>query len=389
MTKAAVEMSGANTSKRQSRRNLAVVTPYVPSLTETFIRAHIEQLPANTTLIHGWRPSVGAQTLLSFPKRVGFKLLRTVSGESLDREMTAAYVQGFRQYKTNAVLAEYGESGVQVMGATQQTNLPLIVHFHGYDASVTSVLEEHRLTYPKMFQAAAAVVAVSRAMQSKLIALGAPAKKVHYNPYGVDSEKFRGASPGLAPPIFLAVGRFTEKKAPDKTLLAFTEVLKEFPDARLRMLGEGPLLEDAKRLVTALDIHHAVSLLGAQDHATVEREMRGARCFVQHSIVAPSGDCEGTPVSIIEAGATGLPVVSTRHAGIPDVVIEGQTGFLVDEGDVAGMAKHMKLLAKDPGLAGEIGAQARSHIKSEFNREKRLGNLWEIIESCIRAEQTP
>jgi glycosyltransferase involved in cell wall biosynthesis len=111
--------------------------------------------------------------------------------------------------------------------------------------------------------------------------------------------------------------------------------------------------------------------------------MQHARCVVQHSVVAPSGDSEGTPLTILEAGATGLPVVSTRHAGIPDVVIEGATGFLVDEHDEESMAQHMIRLAQDPDLAGVMGRAARAHIQKNFSKARRLASLWAIIESCI------
>ena len=111
--------------------------------------------------------------------------------------------------------------------------------------------------------------------------------------------------------------------------------------------------------------------------------MRRARCFVQHSIEAPSGDSEGTPVAIIEASATGLPIVSTRHAGIPDVVDEGVTGFLADEGDVATMAGQLERLLADPGLAGDLGAAARRRIQTHFAMDDRLARLWRIIESSI------
>jgi glycosyltransferase involved in cell wall biosynthesis len=263
----------------------------------------------------------------------------------------------------------------------------LIVHFHGYDASVTSVLEEHRETYPRMFRIASAIIAVSRAMQRKLIELGAPEKKVHYNPCGVDCDQFSGADPGAAPPRFIAVGRFTEKKAPQITISAFAKVLNACPDARLRMIGEGPLLEQCKVLANDLGVSNSITFLGAQDQSVVEREMRSARCFVQHSVVAPSGDCEGTPVSVLEAGATGLPVVSTRHAGIPDVVLEGQTGFLVDEGDLSGMAHWMIQLAEQPELARTMGSAARKHIMGNFSRNYRIDNLWNIIESCMTSPQ--
>ena len=364
-------------------RNVCVATSYVPSPTETFIRAHIEHLPAKVTLVHGWRPSIGNSAVLSLPLLIYYKTRRMLLGVGLERETTAAYLKVFRERRIEAVLAEYGETGVQVMDAAALAGIPLIVHFHGYDASVTSVLEEHRETYPRMFGIASAIIAVSRSMQRKLIELGAPEERVYYNPYGVDADQFCGADPGAAPPLFIAVGRFTEKKAPQITISAFARVLNACPNARLRMIGEGPLMEQCQALANNLGISSAIAFLGVQDHSVVKREMQNARCFVQHSVVAPSGNCEGTPVSVLEAGATGLPVVSTRHAGIPDVVLEGQTGFLVDEGDSSGMADRMIQLAEQPELAGIMGSAARKHITGNFSKDHRMGNLWNIIESCI------
>ncbi len=234
-----------------------------------------------------------------------------------------------------------------------------------------------------LFQEAAAIIAVSRAIQSKLISIGAPAEKVHYNPYGVDCRSFSGADPAKASPSFLAVGRFVDKKGPQLTLLSFAEVHRVWPAARLRMVGDGPLWGACRDLAKALRIDDAVTFLGPRPQPVVEQEMRRARCFVQHSLEASSGNCEGTPVAILEAGASGLPVVSTRHAGIPDVVIEGQTGFLVDEGDIHGMASHMLRLIQESGLAAEMGRAARQRIETHFSMDQSIGRLWSIIKSCI------
>lgn len=373
--------------QEENIRNICVATPYVPSLTETFIQTHIDQLPAQVTLVHGWRPSIGNRTVLSLPALVYYKTRRLLTGADLGRETTAAYLKVFRERKIEAVLAEYGETGVQLMEAVERSGIPLIVHFHGYDASVRAVLEEHRETYPRMFRIAAAIVAVSHAMKQKLIELGAPPGKVHYNPYGVDCERFGGADPALAPPLFVAVGRFTAKKAPHVTISAFAETYKNCPDARLRMVGEGPLLDECKRLAEQLGIAEVITFLGGQQHSVVQREMQSARCFVQHSVVAPSGDCEGTPVAILEAGATGLPVISTRHAGIPDVVIEGKTGYLVNEGDCSAMASRMIEIANEPALAGTMGSAAKQHIRENFSRYQSISRLWKIIESRIAGRQ--
>ena len=295
----------------------------------------------------------------------------------------AAYVAAFRRSHVDVVLAEYGPTGVAVMEACRKSNLPLLVHFHGYDASVREVLRENAETYPAMFKQAAAIIAVSRAMERKLISLGAPAEKVHYNPCGIDCDDFDGADPEHAAPIFLAVGRFVEKKAPQLTLRAFAKVHEALPEAHLRMIGDGPLLDECRELARQLNIEQAVTFLGAQSHEVVRDEMRKARAFAQHSVEAANGDCEGTPIGILEAGASGLPVVSTRHAGIPDVVIEGETGFLVDEKDVESMAAYMVRLVHDTALASRLGHAARLHIESAFSSKHSISRLCAIIESCL------
>jgi glycosyltransferase involved in cell wall biosynthesis len=163
------------------------------------------------------------------------------------------------------------------------------------------------------------------------------------------------------------------------TLLAFAEVVRECPDARLTMIGDGPLWEACKQMARAMGIAEAVEFPGPRPPADVAKVLRGARAFVQHSLRPTHGDSEGTPVAVLEAGAAGLPVVATRHGGIVDVVVEDATGFLVDEGDVAGMARHMARLAAEPALAGAIGAKAREHISAHFSLEKTIDRLWRIL----------
>lgn len=372
-----------NTLNREADFTVCIVIPYLPTVSETFIRGHIDRLPAKTIVVHGWPPSIGSQPVLSVKARIGYKLSRRLLGQGVEKETTAGYLAAFRISRPDAVLAEYGTTGVSTMDACRQLGIPLVVHFHGYDASVHAVLEENADTYPVMFREAAAIIAVSRAMERKLISLGAPPEKVHYNSYGINCDSFRGADPSSSPPVFLAVARFVEKKAPQLTLKAFASVHRSVPEARLRMIGDGPLLDECRELAGKLKVEDVVTFLGAQSPAVVQEEMASARCFVQHSIEAANGDCEGTPLGILEAGASGLPIVSTRHAGIADVIVEGETGFLVDERDVKGMAEKMLRMAQEPELAQNLGQAARLRIESHFSEKRSDRRLWEIIDSCI------
>lgn len=377
------------TATPDTMKRICIVQPAIEAISETFLQSQAERLPAIVTVVHGDPLRIGDKLVRSqsLVCRALRRARRVANHPTYDSEYTRALLMVFRKCRPDAVLAQYGPTGVHVLEACRRSGIPLVVHFHGYDASSRNVLNQFRDHYRILFNEAKAVIAVSRKMVEALVSLGAPRKIVHWNPCGVDCELFTGAEPSLAPPVFVAVGRFTEKKAPFLTLLAFEQVLRACPEAQLRMIGEGALLGACRDLAIALNIKNAVTFLGAQPPSVVQRELRQARCFVQHSITAASdGDSEGTPVGILEAGASGLPVVSTRHAGIPDVVIEGETGLLVDEHDVGATASAMLRMAQDPELAGQFGRSARTRIRAQYSMDRSISNLWSIIEFCIETE---
>jgi colanic acid/amylovoran biosynthesis glycosyltransferase len=111
------------------------------------------------------------------------------------------------------------------------------------------------------------------------------------------------------------------------------------------------------------------------------------RAFVQHSVRAADGDSEGTPVAILEAMKSGLPVVATRHAGIKDTVLEEETGFLVDEGDWEGMAEAMLKLAKDAPLAAKMGNRGNARVEAHYTMEQHIERLANAIQSAINQNQ--
>jgi glycosyltransferase involved in cell wall biosynthesis len=150
------------------------------------------------------------------------------------------------------------------------------------------------------------------------------------------------------------------------------------------MLGNGPLRETCLELARDLEVESSVSFPGGIDHNGVVGWMRRVRCFVQHSRRAADGDSEGTPLAVLEALSCGLPVVSTRHAGIVEAVQDGVSGFLVDEGDVDGMAKYMLRLVREPGLAARMGVAGRRHVKANYSSEKSLGRLRAVLTEAAR-----
>lgn len=359
---------------------------------ETFIRAHQDRLRTvvGTLLVDYERAAWDDQDASPDPfyARLADAASMLVRGYRWQGKTPFRIAKALRGRNADVVLAEYGTAGVVVRHGCRRADVPLVVHFHGFDASKTEVIERFETEYRAMFGQAAAVVAVSRAMRDQILSLGCPREKVLLNVYGVDvsiDDRRRSMRDrrGSSTPTFLAVGRFVEKKAQHLTLFAFARCLQSFPEARLRCVGDGPLLRMCQELAEQLGIRHAVEFLGAQGHDVVLAEMRRADAFVQHSVVAQTGDSEGTPVAILEASAAGLPVIATRHAGIPDVVDHEVTGWLVDEHDVEGMAEAMQRVAADSDTANRLGAAGRDFVGDRFSTDASLGRLNRLLSGVV------
>jgi colanic acid/amylovoran biosynthesis glycosyltransferase len=366
---------------------------------ETFIRAHLEQLPHQIVYLHGygldytfdgqklrqWYLSHGPKgtrrIVNLLPRFIEFRLRRRLLSEPSDVDIVAEFL---RQRQIDLVLAEYGTTGAFITPACRMAGIPLVVHFHGFDASENRILQEFESSYQRMFAYASKVIVVSEAMRQKLLALQCSQEKLVLNHYGPDPSFF-SLTPNYRSNEMVAVGRLTDKKAPHLLLLAFRRVLESCPELRLRIVGDGKLRGVCEDLITALGLVHHVVIEGGVSPATVRERMAGAYLFAQHSVVARDGDSEGTPVAILEAGAAALPVVATRHAGIPDVIIAGTTGILVDERDVAGMADAVIALARDRSRAQAMGEAARRHIASHFTMDKHLGSLNDTLQCAVKA----
>ena len=366
---------------------LTIVQPGLGVASETFLRAHAELLPFDTTVVHfdGSLPCVNHNPILSqsLPNRAYRKLKRELAGRAWDWEVTEALVKAFKAH-AEVVLAEFGPIGVRCCEAARLADVPLVVHFHGFDASIYNVIEQHKEGYKKLFQQSSVIIAVSNKMVYDLKKIGAPPEKIHLNPCGVDVKTFSGVEPDKNPPVLVSVGRFVEKKAPYLTIMAFAKALEKVPDAKMVMLGGGALLGVSKDIASALGIIDAIEFRGECTHDQVREAMLEARGFVQHSIKASDGDCEGTPVGVMEASSIGLPVIATAHAGIADLVEHEKSGYLVEEKNVAGMAEKMINVLSDPALAKSMGNCGRERVKKYYSMQGSIDRLGAILTEALR-----
>ncbi|MBE15871.1 MAG: glycosyl transferase family 1 [Cytophagaceae bacterium] len=292
--------------------------------------------------------------------------------------------RSFQKNGIKAVLAQYGPAGVAVLNSCRDLQLPLVVHFHGYDAFREDILQHQGLHYPELFQYASAVIGVSDAMVAQLQKLGCPTAKIRKVIYGVNTSLFKPAKPNITKKYdFIACGRFVSKKAPLSVLRAFAKVLLVCPTATLVYIGEGELLTATKNLVNDLGISDHVTFTGILAPDLVAQAYQMSKCFIQHSVTTSDNDSEGTPLTILEAMASGLPVVSTIHGGIPQVVTHQVTGFLVPENDIDLMAKYMTNILEEPALASAMGAKGRDLIEQHYTKAQYLNNISSILENCI------
>lgn len=364
-------------------KGLAIVTPNKPSTTETFIQSHINELEPSSLYYGGSIPLYCNQKpIQSFIARGVKRAIGYLKGDSLWHD-EVAFKRSLRKNRIGVILAEYGTQGAAIYNACRSLNIPLIIHFHGFDASMKSVLDEYSTSYRKAFNYASSIIAVSKMMKTDLMALGCPEEKILLNPCG-PSTKYYEVVPDQDSKNILSIGRFVEKKAPYYLILAMHQVVKHHQDCKLVMIGSGPLTEVCENLIRYYRLENNVDIVGAKSPEEIMVYLGKSSLFIQHSIQASSGDKEGSPVSVMEASAAGLAVVATRHAGIPEAVVDGITGLLVDEHDVTGMANSISSLLDNKELRNAMGKKGRQHISVHFSLEQHIIKLSREIEKAAK-----
>lgn len=276
--------------------------------------------------------------------------------------------------------AHFATDGLRVLPLARTLGLPLVTSLRGYDVtrSDAALLRSGRLSWiryalgkERLKRQGDLFLAVSDALRRQAIARGFPEERTrtHYN--GVDLGRFRpGDGPG-EPGLVLHVGRLVEKKG----TAVLIEALGGIAGARLVVIGDGPLRGPLERQAGP-----AVQFLGALPPDEVAQWMRRASLLAAPSLTAADGDAEGLPNVVVEAAASGLPVVATHHSGIPEAVEDGATGFLVAEGDAAALAARLGELLGSAALRRAMGAAARRLAEEKFDRARLSERLERIYD---------
>lgn len=355
---------------------VATQDPNAPA--ETYVRQHMREIAPNRTVGLGFTVSGKAPTDLPFlsvmlPNNVFSRKLYLLhgrmrhgfAGAPVGRQR-AKIIDFLRMHDVTVVLAEFGPTGAALREVCQAEGIPLIVNFHGYDATVMPKRADIRAAYQRLSQDAAGFICGSRCFSETVAAAGISKEKIVVIPCGVRTDTFHSDAERDGRRL-IAVGRLTPKKAPLVMLEAFYIARKSVPDLKLDVIGDGPLMKSCIDFVIENQLEGCVTLHGACHHDTVREMMASADIFVQHSIIAPNGDTESQGISLAEAMAAALPTVVTDHNGFSEVVLQGETGFLVPEGDVVAMGERIVALAEDAGLRWKMGKAAQSRARKTFD----------------------
>lgn len=389
-------MSTSGTESGRAVVKLAIAASTFDAPSETFIRDHVRMIaPGQTALLclsedgakgfdlpsidglrPGWRSSgpIHRRLLNELRNRWG-----SYVGPRLSRSERRRLLDFLDETRPSAVLAEYGPTGCILMDPCTEANVPLYVHFHGYDANILPKKSLISIYYRGLFARAAGIIVTSEFLRQRLLRLGCPAGKLHVSPCGVDTQRFAPLPSKRPGKRILMVSRMIPQKGPLQSIGSFASMLPRHPGAVLEVIGSGHLLSRAMREAERLGVAGHVTFHGAKPHDFVLDRLQAADILIQHCITRPFGGIELLGLSLIEAMACAVPVVATRHGAIPDTVEDGVTGILVDEHDVKGMADAMAALLDDPARAEAMGKAGRARVLGRFTLEQSRDRLRAIM----------
>jgi colanic acid/amylovoran biosynthesis glycosyltransferase len=278
--------------------------------------------------------------------------------------------------------AHFGPVGKSFRFARRLWHAPLVVSFHGYDFS-TWPAREGMHAYKALFEEVDLITVHTDFAERRLRDLGCPPTLLRRLECGIDLTEFAFRTrlkPVDRPVRLLTVARVVEKKGIEFSIRAVAQLLSEGYRLQYEIVGDGPLRGSLSNLARELGAENDITFTGARDSGYVRQRMDQCDLFMLASVTAADGDTEGAPVSLLEAQACGVPVISTHHAGIPEIVADGMSGLLVPERDVPALAGAMRRLLDNPALWPEMGRQGREFVERRHDLSllnRRLLGLYE------------
>ncbi|QDE39686.1 glycosyltransferase [Luteibacter pinisoli] len=280
--------------------------------------------------------------------------------------------------KADAIIAHFGPTGVLAahLRSLGLIEGPLYTVFHGFDLSQHSVLARHARDYQTLFTAGDRMLPISTRWQRKLEAMGCAPEKIQVHRMGVDLDSFPFVARAAAvrasgsPLHVVTVARLVEKKGVMYLCEAVARAVAQGVPVDLEIIGDGPLQADLEAFVASRGLGEHIHLRGRREKAFVQAALHAADVFALPSVTAADGDQEGIPVSLMEAMAAGVPCLSTVHSGIPELIDDGESGWLVPERDAGALAEKLIAIQRGDYNLAQIARHARDTVEARFNQRQ-------------------
>jgi colanic acid/amylovoran biosynthesis glycosyltransferase len=302
-----------------------------------------------------------------------------------------------RQDRPDLVHAQFGPAGYGFLRLKRKFRLPMITSFYGYDVSMLPTRYPACLAlYARLFESGELFLAEGPHMQGRLIELGCPEERILVQRLGIDLERIACVPRRVAEDevfrVLVSAG-FREKKGIPDAVAAFGQVQAGHPGLKMQLtivgdsLGYPEMEAEKERIMRTIEEYRLgdqVNLMGFQPYPVFLAELYRHHVFLSPSITASDGDTEGgAPVSLIEATASGMPVLATSHCDIPQIIRDGENGFLVPEADVEGLAERLSFLAAHPENWEGMGRRGRRHVEEDFEAGRQGRLLEEAYDSVL------
>ncbi|MDP3538776.1 MAG: glycosyltransferase [Azonexus sp.] len=377
--------------------SVGVYRTVFPRYSETFISEQMRSLAKYQPVLitRELVREVNSLPVVTLGKK--YRILKNIGFTGLG--LTFGFDKPELQRKLNLIHAHFAPDAVLVLPLAEKLNIPLVVTCHGSDVTVSirHIAKSMKLSgyryligRRRLFNKAALFIAVSDFLRKKMVAAGFPEKKVVRHYVGIDTARFTPRCdaqhlPGRRPYV-LSIARHTDVKGLDLLLRAFALVANTHPDLRLVQIGGGELTESLKNLASTLKIEGRVDFLGPMPSEKVLPYIQDCLGVVLSSRRSVSGAEESFGLVLIEASACGVPCIGTRVGGIPEAIVDGETGFLVEPENVNDLAEKVSRLVSEPELAASMGKRGRKMVCESFDLHKQTAQL-EVIYTQLLAGQ--